>query len=344
MLRTIMKAMKRCGIVSIKLFMWITVYSLPCIESAKQLVNKLCQHLSEGGFEIRQWASNFTSVILHLPDEARSENSLLWLSQHGEEPLEPTLGLRWNCAMDSLGYRCCPIECIEPTKRNIYKVLASQYDPLGFLTPFTARAKVLVQDLWKTESGWDDHITPDTLVQRWLTWVEELDSIKHVILPRCYIPPCANTPGAKRDLHVFCDTSKRLYGSVAYLRTEDEKGGIHVSFVMARSRVAPKRQISMPRLELCAALTCAQLAHLLTTELTLPIGQVLLWSDSTTILTWLKSESCRYKVFVGTRVAEIQNLTNLDNWNYIATKDNPADDITRGKTLKELSELNRWRN
>ena len=92
----------------------------------------------------------------------------------------------------------------------------------------------------------------------------------------------------------------------------------------------------MPRLELSAALTGAQLAHLLSEELTLSISSVTLWSDSTTLLQWLQSESCRYKVFVGTRISEIQNLTEVKQWRYVDTANNPADDITRGKSLQYL--------
>lgn len=98
----------------------------------------------------------------------------------------------------------------------------------------------------------------------------------------------------------------------------------------------------MPRLELSAALTVAQLANVLHTEFTLPIKNITLWSDSTTVLHWIRSESCHYKVFVGTRVAEIQSLTEVSNWRYVDSANNPADDITRGKTLKELSRPHRW--
>lgn len=111
---------------------------------------------------------------------------------------------------------------------------------------------------------------------------------------------------------------------------------------MARSRVAPKRQQSIPRLELCAALTGAQLFKLIETEMTLPIRQTVLWSDSTTVLEWLQSDSCRYKVFVGTRVSEIQELTDRQAWRYIDSANNPADDITRGNSLLELAGPGRW--
>lgn len=106
--------------------------------------------------------------------------------------------------------------------------------------------------------------------------------------------------------------------------------------------MAPKKQQTIPRLELCAALTGAQLASDLTTELTLPIRHVILWTDSTSVLTWLLSDSCRFKVFVGTRVAEIQELTEGRTWRYVDTTNNLADDITRGKKLAELGAQSRW--
>ncbi|XP_025763702.1 uncharacterized protein LOC109202593 [Oreochromis niloticus] len=311
-------------------------------EEAKALVDSLRQLLHTGGFEIRQWASNIPAVIEHLPSNVRSESSDLWLSQSSTDLWEPTLGLTWDCLRDSFKYRHRMGERTEPTLRNVYKTLACQYDPLGYIVPFTTRAKILVQDLWKEQLGWDDPIQPPSLRDRWLAWEKEIPDLIQVEIPRCYAPASADSPASSRDLHIFCDASERAYGSVAYLRTETAQKEVYVAFVMARSRVAPKKQLSMPRLELSAALAGAQLAGLLQAELTLPIRKVVLWSDSTTVLHWIKSESCSYKVFVGTRVAEIQSLTDGSTWRYVDSANNPADDITRGKTLRELSRPHRW--
>ncbi|KAG1930137.1 hypothetical protein F2P79_022559 [Pimephales promelas] len=232
---------------------------------------------------------------------------------------------------DVKGYKPRQVECLKPTLRNIYKVLASQYDPLGYLIPFTTQAKILVQDLWKIHVGWDDLIESDSLRNRWQTWLQELHDLDQQEIPRCYTPFQVHDETFTRDLHIFCDASERAFGSVSYMRTEDKDGHVHISFVLARSRVAPRKQMSMPRLELSAALTGAQVAKVLTTELTVPIRQVVLWSDSTTVLHWLLADSCRYKVFVGTRVAEIQSLTDVNSWRYVDSGNNPADDITRCK-------------
>ena len=99
----------------------------------------------------------------------------------------------------------------------------------------------------------------------------------------------------------------------------------------------------MPRLELSAALAGAQLSSLLQQELTLPLESIILWSDSTTVLTWLKAESCRYKVFVRTRIAQNQTLTDASQWRYVDTKNNAADDLTRGRLCCHLSAMPRAR-
>lgn len=177
--------------------------------------------------------------------------------------------------------------------RNLYKVLASQYDPLVYLAPFTTRAKILVQDLWKQERGWDNIIKTNSLLEKWQAWELELQNLPDIHFPRCYLPPSTNATTSESLMHVFCDASERVYGAVAYLLTTNKHSKIHVSFIMARSCIAPKRQLSIPRLELCAALSGAQLANLLSSEFTIPLQSVTLWTDSITVLSWLTSDSCR---------------------------------------------------
>lgn len=222
--------------------------------------------------------------------------------------------------------------------------MASQNDPLGYLIPFITRAKLLVQDLWKNNLGWDDPITSDSLLTRWQDWQQELHSLNQIAIPRCYTPFEGHAEILNRDLHIFCDASERAYGSVAYMRTENNEGHVHVSFVLARSRVAPRKQLTIPHLELSAALTGVQVANILQAELTVDIIHVILWSDSATVLQWLKFDSCRNKVFVGTWMAEIQSLIDIDSWRYDDSANNPADVITRGHSLKDLTPPCHWIN
>lgn len=112
---------------------------------------------------------------------------------------------------------------------------------------------------------------PSDLLQAWNTWEGELQNLPQIKLTRCYVTPDLDGTNVSRELHIFCDVSEVAYGSVAYIRTDDQQENVQVSFVLARSRVAPKRNLSMPRLELCAALTGAQLSKLLHNEFTLEI-------------------------------------------------------------------------
>lgn len=113
-------------------------------------------------------------------------------------------------------------------------------------------------------------------------------------------------------------------------------GETHVSFVMARpSGVAPLKQLCIARLELSAAPTGAQLSKLIKSELTVSIDRTFLWSDSTVVITWLHSESCRYKAFVANKIVEILKLTSVGEWRYVDPKTNPANDIARSKPLRD---------
>ncbi|KAM9744816.1 uncharacterized protein ACNS7B_009326 isoform 1-T1 [Menidia menidia] len=307
---------------------------------AEQLIGKLQPLLLSGGFELRQWATNLPELLHHMPAEKRSESCELWLSHDAADPQERALGLLWHCLSDSLSYRLRSTEPAEPTMRTIYRVLARQYDPLGLLIPFTTRAKILVQRLWDKKRDWDDPQLPEDILRSWHAWEAELQNLPSISLPRCYFT--LGTRVVAQTIHVFSDASEKAYGSAAYLRTVGESGDVQVAFLAARSRVAPVRQQSIPRLELCAAHTGAQLGSVLKKELSLDITGVVYWTDSSTVLDWLQSQSCRYKVFVGTRIADIQELTENSTWRYVNSSDNPADDITRGLTLSQLVPEHRW--
>ncbi|XP_071104136.1 uncharacterized protein [Haliotis cracherodii] len=233
--------------------------------------------IQDGGFNIRQWISNDPDVVKDLPSEARSETCELWLMQGNTEPHEGTLGLRWQCEKDCITYKYRPIAYSTLTLNVVYRILASQYDPLGFLTPYLARAKVIVQQLWQHKPQWGEPLPECELLTEWHLWESELKLMNQVSLPRCIDPP---EPVNQRQLHIFCDASEKVYGSVAYLKSETNDGSSHVTFVAARSRVAPKKALSMPRLELLAAQTGAQLASTLTSEMTIDIHKVIMWNPN----------------------------------------------------------------
>ena len=131
---------------------------------AKQLISKLQPLLSSGGFELRKWATNVPDIC-HLPADTQSESCELWPSRDAADSQERALGLLWHCMSDTLTYRLRHSEHTELTIRSIYRVLARQYDPLGFLIPYTTRTKILVQRLWDKKRDWDDPQLPEDILQ-----------------------------------------------------------------------------------------------------------------------------------------------------------------------------------
>ena len=170
--------------------------------------------------------------------------------------------------------------------------------------------------------------------EQWKMTFQEIENLNKVTVPRCMKP---RDDGKQPELHVFADASEKAYGAVAYMvwPTTSEAS---VNFVTAKSRVAPLHQTSIPRLELLAALIASRLATTVVKELRMKPSKVYLWSDSKIVLKWIKSESWKFKQFVGIRVAEIQSAWDSGHWNYVPTEVNPADDLSRGISVNKLSQ------
>ncbi len=113
--------------------------------------------------------------------------------------------------------------------------------PFGFILPFTTRAKLLVQRLWDKQREWDDPSLPEDFLKSWKNWEEELPNLATITLPRCLVTSDTDQSKVSRQIHIFCDASEQAYVSVAYLRTEDRQGQIQLTFIIAKSRVSPKR-------------------------------------------------------------------------------------------------------
>ncbi|KRY06112.1 hypothetical protein T12_10088, partial [Trichinella patagoniensis] len=143
------------------------------------------------------------------------------------------------------------------------------------------------------------------------------------------------------DLHGFADASGSAYGAVVYLRLHGN-GKVEVRFLAAKSRVAPIRKLSLPRLELMAALLCARLVAYVKRKADLPIRSCFCWSDSSVALCWIRSNAQRWKPFVSNRVREIQEIISPDSWRYCPTQDNPADLASRGCPLSKLAAGSLW--
>jgi len=145
------------------------------------------------------------------------------------------------------------------------------------------------------------------------------------------------------QLHHFADASEKSYAAVTYSRIVDVHDNIHCSFLMGKSRLAPIKAISIPRLELSAAALSVKLDKMLKEELQVPIHESVFWTDSTTVLGYIKNTTTRFHTFVANRLSMIHDGSQRNQWRYVPSNQNPADYATRGLTAQELcSEENEW--
>ena len=144
-------------------------------------------------------------------------------------------------------------------------VIYSLFDPIGFIAPYIMKAKLLLQDLCRKQRAWDDEIEEQEK-QQWNRWLTDLPKLEEVNTDRCFKSKDFGEVKSSK-LHIFCDGSRVGYGAVAYLRLENNNGRIHCSFVSARARLAPIREITIPRLELSAAVMAVQLRQTIDEEL-----------------------------------------------------------------------------
>ena len=303
-------------------------------KEAIQLANQLRELLAKGGFRLTKWVSNSREVINSLP-ESEIAASVKDLDLE-KLPVERALGVQWNVTSDQFGFKIA-IKERPATRRGILSVVSSVYDPLGFAAPFIFQAKLILQELCRKKLGWDDEI-PEEDHERWQIWLKELPKLEELAIDRCFKP--TNVGKIKSSqLHHFSDASQKGYGAVTYLRIADDTGKVHCSFVMGKSRLAPLKPVTIPRMELSAAVVATRLDRITRQELSLPVDQSYFWTDSTCVLRYIENEARRFQTFVANRIATIREASSPCQWRYVDTQSNPADEASRGVSVDSLQ---RW--
>ncbi|XP_071476662.1 uncharacterized protein [Diadema antillarum] len=306
-------------------------------EEAIQLVNELTRLLEKGGFRLMKWISNRPGVIQAVSVEQRAKTVIGLDLDHDALPVERALGVTWDTEHDCFMYQITP-RCKPLTRRGILSEIASIYDPYGFAAPFVMNAKMLLQELTALKLGFDDPI-PAEHRERWLKWKECLPEMSKVKVSRCLNP--AELEGVTAyELHHFSDASERGYGVVSYLRTADSRGNVRCNIVMARSRLAPMKKMTIPRLELMAATLAVTIDAMIRRELELPLSESIFWTDSTIVLHYICNVDKRFRTFVANRIATIHDGSQPRQWRHVSTDLNPADDVSRGLKPDGLSD--RW--
>lgn len=300
---------------------------------AIKLAKDMYRVLKGAGFELCQWKSNSTKFMKEM-NAGIGEASMVF---SGEEK-SSILGLKWLISSDQFTYEVkTPKLHGTLTKRKIVSCIAQLYDPNGYISPVTIIGKIMIQDIWRLSIGWDDRI-PVEIENRWKEFWNEI-----ILLERFRIDRWLGTLGESTvQLHGFSDASSTAYGAVIYIRTEQLDGTVGCRLLVSKTRVAPLKTVTIPRLELAAAELLSRLLVKVTNSMEWQSASYFLWSDSTVVLHWIRKLPCSLKTYVANRVSSIQTNTEVRCWHYVNTKDNPADLLSRGIQPSALIDNKLW--
>ncbi|XP_055614677.1 uncharacterized protein LOC129761002 [Uranotaenia lowii] len=294
---------------------------------------------AKAGFEIHSWSSNSTEVLEAVGE--KDPSAVKKIDAGDSTQTERILGMLWLRKEDAFTYSSNLGHVPEwPTKREVLRVVMSLYDPLGLLSHFTIHGRVLIQDVWRSKKAWDEKV-PEELQIRWLQWVSLFNQLNLIRIPRQYFPSRNTAEIGLLQLHVFVDASESAYACAAYLRSEFHDK-VSCVLVTAKSRVAPLKTVSIPRLELQAAVVGSRLMEYVEQTCSLNISRRIAWTDSQTVLAWINSDVRKYNQYVSCRVGEILEKTNASDWRWVSSKHNVADEATKWGSGPDLSSGSRW--
>lgn len=296
--------------------------------------SSLVKILLGGGFELRKFLCNSKEMLKQFKVINDLDVSIL---QIGENEQTKTLGVYWDANNDLIGFNHKVSRTNKLTKRTILSVICQVFDPLGLLGPIIIVSKLIMQELWQLKLEWDEEV-PKALAKKWLEFQNDLPQITEFKIPRQTVL----SEYIKIEYHGFCDASERAYGACCYIRCCLSADRFISKLLCAKSRVAPLKTLSIPRLELCGAVLLANLSEKVIRVLEITFNKKYYWSDSMVTLAWIRGSPSRWKVFVGNRVSEIQTITEIEDWNHISSEENPADVLSRGVAINGLIEHKLW--
>ncbi|XP_062538287.1 uncharacterized protein LOC134206576 [Armigeres subalbatus] len=230
--------------------------------------------------------------------------------------------------------------CKRPTKREVLRTLMMVFDPIGLISHFLMFLRSLLQEIWRASVDWDEEIH-DSHYEKWLLWLKVLPRVSDIKIPRCYRNLTSIGGATVVQMHTFVDASENGFAAVVYLRFQ-EGDNVDIALAGAKTRVAPLKFLSIPRSELQAAVIGVRLADTILGSLSIMIHKRVFWTDSRDVMCWLHSDHRRYSQYVGVRVSEILETTELREWRWVPTKLNSADDGTKWKSMPDLSSRSRW--
>ncbi|KAJ8966355.1 hypothetical protein NQ317_017008 [Molorchus minor] len=205
------------------------VSSICTVDQALHLYDELIELFSRGGFELVKWATNCPELLKHIPEQCQSSSLVNF-----DVDFLKVLGLQW-CPKSDLLCFALKLDKRNCSKRNVLSTLARCFDPLGFLSPVTLQAKLVIKNMWILKLDWDD--TPPTdMIQWWNDFQHALPLLSQFNVPR-HIGAVCNSSAM---LIGFADACQTSYGAVVYMRI-DSPSGIYTSLLYAKTKVSPTK-------------------------------------------------------------------------------------------------------
>ena len=313
------------------------VTSEPTIEGAIEAASQANEILEEADFHLQGFMSNHHKFLQHFNVDMVEEVSVL--------------GMRWMVETDQLLHAKLPVPTtITFTKRCLLSYVAELFSPMGLVSPLVIEAKIHLKFLHLLGLGWDEDITAlannsdkpkaakafQKEIDFWEGWLLLREKISEVKFHRCLMPNLAG----EIQLHTFGDASEDAFAAVAYLRAK-QGDNITIRLIISKTRVAPRKAVSVAKLELNAALLAARLANTVTNTLRIKSHQRFCWTDSSCTRHWVRSNASHFLPYVQNRIGEIQSLTSPEEWRFLPGRINIADAATRADkmTLDNMEDI-----
>ena len=320
------------------------------VQQAIEFYEKSKSCLRDANFDLRKWASNNIDMQKHIKQQDGNNNFI-----DGESYVESlygsstkyrkVLGLNWKTDSDEFIFDLESIynysRDLQFTKRNVLRIAAMFFDPLGLIAPITLQPKFLFQELCKGKYDWDTVIYDKNMNTIWSKFLRELGTIRLLNAPRHVL--CCEERGV--EIHGFCDSSGKGYGACVFVRVVCDHG-VSVKLWTSKCRLAPVKELSIPRLELMACLLLSRLVASVrvAVESEVKIVKLFCWTDSQIALWWIRQVNKEWKVWVQNRVEIIRDNVDCNNWFHVPTTVNPADICTRECSVAKLKDCSLWWN
>lgn len=307
------------------------------VSEALQIQHELRELCSTAGLNLRKWASNHDALLQAVPPCDREIKTTLLIEF---DDTIKSLGINWDPRSDNFLFQSTlHSSTASITKRSILSEISKLFDPLGWLSPIIIRAKILMQQMWILDKGWDDEL-PSSVLNQWSQLRKDFEQV-HIF---SFSRSINHSPNATIELHGFSDASIHAYAAVVYSRIVQDDHTYTISLIAAKSKVAPIKQVTLPRLELCGAHLLTKLLRKIQADLNNANTTSFAWCDSTIVLQWLQGHPNRLKTYVANRVSDILEYGDIKRWRHVSSKDNPADCVTRGLDATSLKTHSLWWN